>query len=504
MNWKTERNAYDIDIQNNTATFDVRSKCDRASEKFTIDLDDFDAVNKYLWRLQFNNVKKTRTFINSHDDTLIQAIASKYTYAHNSNMPLIIGRLKSKVNDFRKDNLIIKSRLEDKPVKSLTYSRAKLESLSGYLHVSSWREDEGTVYCAQITAHTECLINLRVKKTFKDTKYLYAEKRAIYAAYLFEKMFYGEDFSEEEYARKEEAFKVLDKAERAEVEDAIVEQLEKLRLARKKIDNYYQSQTLAAKLASGEVIVRPDWKVGDVEKSYDVVVEPEPELEPALEPEPEPESEPEPECSVDDYTIECSKKLLNTIHQTKGTHSFVHVRMQNKDSDTWTAIASTPNNPGAFNATFGGEKHPSAKAMAVYAAYLFEKLVYGDNFPKAEYNRKLEVIKTLSAKDIEFVNSKVAGKLEKVYTVLKEMASEKSAESNEPLSANKIEKSTYELLEQIKQTSSKEDALETAATVNEPTEKYPDIFGNQEVQQAIAEMKQKPSLFQRIKNWFAN
>lgn len=125
MNWKTERNAYDIDIQNNTATFDVRSKYDRASEKFTIDLDDFDAVNKYLWRLQFNNVKKTRTFINSHDDTLIQAIVSKYTYAHNSNMPLIIGRLKSKINDFRKDNLIIKSRLEDTPVKSLTYSRAK-------------------------------------------------------------------------------------------------------------------------------------------------------------------------------------------------------------------------------------------------------------------------------------------------------------------------------------------------------------------------------------------
>ena len=88
-------------------------------------------------------------------------------------------------------------------------------------------------------------------------------------------MFYGEDFSEEEYARKEEAFKVLDKAERAEVEDAIVEQLEKLRLARKKIDNYYQSQTLAAKLASGEVIVRPDWKAGNVEESEDVVVEPE-------------------------------------------------------------------------------------------------------------------------------------------------------------------------------------------------------------------------------------
>ena len=489
MNWKTERNVYDIDIQNNTATFDVRSKCDRASEKITIDLDDFDAVNKYLWRLQFNNVKKTRTFINSHNDTLIQAIASKYTYAHNSNMPLIIGRLKSKVNDFRKDNLIIKSRLEDKPVKSLTYSRAKLESLSGYLHVSSWREGEGTVYCAQITAHTECLINLRVKKTFKDTKYLYAEKRTIYAAYLFEKMFYGEDFSEEEYARKEEAFKVLDKAERAEVEDAIVEQLEKLRLARKKIDNYYQSQTLAAKLASGEVIVRPDWKIGNVEKSDDAVVEPEPE----------PESE--PEHITDDYTIKCSKQLLNLIHLNDSKDRYSHVFCSRTgEYPSWGVNMTLTNQQNVGTVKFSELRYADAKAMAVYAAYLFEKLVYGNNFPKAEYNRKLEVIKTLSAKDIEFANSKVAGKLEKVYTVLKELASEKSAKSDEPLSTYKIEKSTDELLKQIKQTSLKEDALETAATVDEPTEKYPDIFGNPEVQKAIAEMKQKPSLFQRIKN----
>lgn len=153
---------------------------------------------------------------------------------------------------------------------------------------------------------------------------------------------------------------------------------------------------------------------------------------------------------------------------------------------------------------FSELRYADAKAMAVYAAYLFEKLVYGDNFPKAEYNRKLEVIKTLSAKDIEFVNSKVAGKLEKVYTVLKELASEKSAKSDEPLSTYKIEKSTDELLKQIKQTPLKEDALETAATVDEPSEKYPDIFGNPEVQKAITEMKQKPSIFQRIKNWFAN
>lgn len=498
MNWKTERNAYDVDMQNNTATFDVRSKCDRASEKFTIDLDDFDAVNKYLWRLQFNNVKKTRTFINSHDDTLIQAIASKYTYAHNSNMPLIIGRLKSKVNDFRKDNLIIKSRLEDKPVKSLTYSRAKLESLSGYLHVSSWREDEGTVYCAQITAHTECLINLRVKKTFKDTKYLYAEKRTIYAAYLFEKMFYGEDFSEEEYARKEEAFKVLDKVERAEVEDAIVEQLEKLRLARKKIDNYYQSQTLAAKLASGEVIVRPDWKAGNVEESEDVVVEP------------EPEPEPEPEHITDDYTIKCSKKLLNLIHLNDSKDRYSHVFCSRTgEYPSWGVNMTLTNQQNVGTVKFSELRYADAKAMAVYAAYLFEKLVYGDNLPKAEYNRKLEVIKTLSAKDIEFVNAKVAGKLEKVYTILKELASEKSAENSTPLSTYKIENSTDELLEQIKQTPLKDDTLETAAVDDELfAERFKRIEiperNKLAIQQAITEMKQKPSLFQRIKNWFAN
>lgn len=498
MNWKTERNAYDVDMQNNTATFDVRSKCDRASEKFTIDLDDFDAVNKYLWRLQFNNVKKTRTFINSHDDTLIQAIASKYTYAHNSNMPLIIGRLKSKVNDFRKDNLIIKSRLEDKPVKSLTYSRAKLESLSGYLHVSSWREDEGTVYCAQITAHTECLINLRVKKTFKDTKYLYAEKRTIYAAYLFEKMFYGEDFSEEEYARKEEAFKVLDKVERAEVEDAIVERLEKLRLARKKIDNYYQSQTLAAKLASGEVIVRPDWKAGNVEESEDVVVEP------------EPEPEPEPEHITDDYTIKCSKQLLNLIHLNDSKDRCSHVFCSRTgEYPSWGVNMTLTNQQNVGTVKFSELRYADAKAMAVYAAYLFEKLVYGDNFPKAEYNRKLEVIKTLSAKDIEFVNSKVAPKLEKVYTILKELASEKSAENSAPLSTYKIENSTDELLEQIKQTPLKDDTLETAAVDDELfAERFKRIEiperNKLAIQQAITEMKQKPILFQRIKNWFAN
>lgn len=485
------QNEYLIDKQNNKAIFYILGTKRKRGGSFIIDADDFDIVSKSLWRILLNDFKKTETFVSSHDDTLIQTIASKYAYANDLKAPLILGRLKSKVNDFRKANLIIKSRLEDTPAKSLVYSQPKLENPSGYAHVSSWYENQGTIHCAQITAYAKCLINLRIKKTFKDTKHSYAKERAIYAAYLFEKQFYGDNFPGEEYARKEEACKVLDKAERAEVEDAIVEQLEKLRLARKKIDNYYQFQTLAAKLASGEVIVRPDWKMGDIEKSEDAAVKPGPE--------------PEPEHITDDYTTKCSKQLLNLIHLNDSKDRYSHVFCSRTgEYPSWGVNMTLTNQQNVGTVKFSELRYADAKAMAVYAAYLFEKLVYGDNFPKTEYNRKLEVIKTLSAKDIEFVNSKVAGKLEKVYTVLKELDSEKSAKSDEPLSTYKIEKSTDELLKQIKQTPLEEDALETAATVDEPTEKYPDIFGNPEVRQAIAEMKQKPSLFQRIKDWFTN
>ena len=195
-------------------------------------------------------------------------------------------------------------------------------------------------------------------------------------------------------------------------------------------------------------------------------------------------SEPEPELTSEydtkDYTIKCSKKLLTDIYKKQGSNQFIHVyRRINGSRLMWSVLASLPKYRTAFTIDLSDRKYTNAKALAVYAAYLFEKLAYGDNFPNTEYNRKLDVIKTLSTEDIEFVNEMVAPKLEKVYTVLKELTSEKSAKSDEPLSTYKIEKSTDELLKQIKQTPLKEDALETAATVDEPTEKYPDIFGTQ-------------------------
>ena len=140
-----------------------------------------------------------------------------------------------------------------------------------------------------------------------------------------------------------------------------------------------------------------------------------------------------------------------------------------------------PNQRNAGAVKFSDIRYANAKAMAVYAAYLFEKLVYGDNFPKTEYNRKLEVIKTLSAKEIEFVNNKVAGKLEKVYTILKELASDKPVGGEEPLARGNIEEYTDKSLEKIKQTSSTEDVTGSTEAASNSSEELVDPFSRPEV-----------------------
>lgn len=225
-------------------------------------------------------------------------------------------------------------------------------------------------------------------------------------------------------------------------------------------------------------------------------------------------SEPEPELTSEydtkDYTIKCSKKLLTDIYKKQGSNQFIHVyRRINGSRLMWSVLASLPKYRTAFTIDLSDRKYTNAKALAVYAAYLFEKLAYGDNFPNTEYNRKLDVIKTLSTEDIEFVNEMVAPKLEKVYTILKELASDKTAESNEPLIDYEIGRSKDAVFEPIKQAPLKEDAPETTAVDDELfAERFKRIEiperNKLAIQQAIAEMKQKPSLFQRIKNWFAN
>lgn len=487
MDKNVKRNNYRIDAENNIAVFELRSANGNIRDEFVVDLDDIDCTADRTWCL----TSSRETSVQATDGTyLLKQIEQKYCYADGGH-DLYITRLNCKENNFRKANLVSTNNKNKRAFSIHANGRYKRDDNELYRHFRSYIASGSEIYIAKLDFKLTSMQNANVSKSFSDSKYSNAKERAIYAAYLFEKQFYGDNFPEEEYARKEEAFKVLDKAERAEVEDAIVEQLEKLRLARKKIDNYYQSQTLAAKLASGEVIVRPDWKASNVEESEDVVVEP------------------EQEPVANDCAIKCSKQLLNLIHLNDSKDRYAHVFCSRTgEYPSWGVNMTLTNQQNVGTVKFSELRYADAKAMAVYAAYLFEKLVYGDNLPKAEYNRKLEVIKTLSTKEIEFVNERVAGKLEKVYTVLKEMASEKSNTCEPPQEVD-AEKSADEFLEQIKQTPLKDDALETAAVDDELfAERFKRIEiperNKLAIQQAITEMKQKPSLFQRIKNWFTN
>lgn len=496
MNKNIKRNKYHVDEQTNTVTFKTRSACGTAVSKFVADVDDLDILACTTWNKTTGANNKGVLIYGSNGESILQTIGSKYVYATNGRK-VFLARINQNTLNYCKTNLICNNKESNMMFGKLSRTKPSQNKSTKFLH-TEYTPVHGGVYVASISTKLKGVLAKKVTRSFSVSKYSHAKERTIYAAYLFEKQFYGDDFPEEEYAHKEETFKVLDKVERAEVEDAIVEHLEKLRLARKKIDNYYQSQTLATKLASGEVIIRPDWKTDDTEESDGIPVnsEPEPELK--------------SEYDTKDYTIKCSKKLLTDIYKKQGSNQFIHVyRRINGSRSMWSVLASLPKYRIAFTIDLSDRKYTNAKALAVYAAYLFEKLAYGDNFPNTEYNRKLDVIKTLSTEDIEFVNEMVAPKLEKVYTILKELASDKPAESNEPLIDYEIGRSKDAVFEQIKQTPLKEDALETAAVDDELfAERFKRIEiperNKLAIQQAIAEIKQKPSLFQRIKNWFAN
>lgn len=419
MNKNIKRNKYYVDEQTNTVTFKTRSACGTAVSKFVADVDDLDTLASTTWNKTTGANGVGVLIYGSNGESILQTIASKYVYATNGRK-VFLARINQNTLNYCKTNLICKNKESNMMFGKLSRTKPSQNKSTKFLH-TEYAPVHGGVYVTSISMKLKGVLAKKVARSFNVSKYSHAKERTIYAAYLFEKQFYGDDFPEEEYAHKEEAFKVLDKVERAEVEDAIVEHLEKLRLARKKIDNYYQSQTLAEKLASGEVIVRPDWKIGDVEKSDDVVAKPEPE----------PESE--PGHNADDYAIKCSKQLLVATYKKQDSNQFMHVnRIRRGNRLMWSAIASLPGSRVAFAIYFSDKKYVNAKAMAVYAAYLFEKLVFGDNFPKTEYTRKLEVIKTLSVEDVDFVNDVVAPKLEKVYTILNKMAFNEFVEHDEP------------------------------------------------------------------------
>lgn len=326
MNQTTRRNAYHINEQGGTAIFEVRDAHENVAIEFIADVDDVDVFTNHTW-IRCTSAGD-RNIVGSAGESALQSISDKYVYADDKS-ELTLTRLNKRDLNFRKTNLVCTDKVAHAMCGN-TPRNLKSKDVSGdFLHVYEITGKRNS-WVAIITTNVTGVTNKRVAREFSASAYCDAKERAIYAAYLFEKEFYGDNFPEEEYTNKRDAFKTLDKVERSEIERALAEKLDTLRLARKKIDSYYQSRTLAAKLAGGEIIVRPDWVANTVNGLDGVTVDAKWALE--LEPEPEPEQVPalELEHDADNHIIKCSKLLLNKICRCWNNNSFVHVSRTNK------------------------------------------------------------------------------------------------------------------------------------------------------------------------------
>lgn len=471
-------NPYRIDEENNIAIFETQDKQGNKNAEFIIDLEDFDIIYPHKWyinrRSSGNADCGIDTYIEGQHANIMKVIAHEYADSDRVKS-MTYARLNAKVLDFRKTNILESNDKGDRYLKRECATK-RTNRQHSFAHFTSVIANESTRYLAMITLDKRFASKGSVSKTFSEPKVSHAKERAIYAAYLFEKEYCGDDFSIDEYHKKEKSFSVLTAGERAEVEDAIVDQLGELKVVKKNIFDYRKSLTLAAKITRGEIEQRVQ-KIDHKQVQLRSV-----------------------------NHISPSKQTLFSITNRQSDSWYPFVANRNK---LYRANGNLPSNNGCFSVQFSLSKYCHAKEMAIYAAYLFEKLVYGDNFPKNEYERSLDAIKMLSIDEINLVNNKVEEKLEKVYTILKELVSSKLVERQEPLTSREIEKHTDAFLEQIKQTPLKDDALETAAVDDELfAERFKRIEiperNKLAIRQAISEIGQKPSLFQRIKNWFAN
>lgn len=93
--------------------------------------------------------------------------------------------------------------------------------------------------------------------------------------------------------------------------------------------------------------------------------------------------------------LPCGNQLLKTTkNKTNNKHNkYTHViesYATKKHNAHYIAQLKLNFVPKSFSMSFNIGAHKHAKEMAIYAAYLMEKVVYGDNVPKSEYDRKLK------------------------------------------------------------------------------------------------------------------
>lgn len=80
--------------------------------------------------------------------------------------------------------------------------------------------------------------------------------------------------------------------------------------------------------------------------------------------------------------------------------------------------------PKSFSMSFNIGKHKHAKEMAIYAAYLMEKTVYGTSIPGGEYETKILEILKLTSDERFMVEQRILQKLKRLLDAVNETSNE--------------------------------------------------------------------------------
>ena len=382
------RNAYAINREDNSAEFDLYDIAGNVVDSFIVDLEDVGYIANYKWCKSQYGVENYKV------KNLARFIAAQYIEDLKPTQSVI--RIDKRKLDYRKCNLrigVTGSASKDSASR-LAADAKKCEANGDYLHVYLAKEQNGTGYYRAIIAPNNLNVGkFCVSKSYNVNNNSLAKEYAIYTAYLFEKEYYGNRISDHEYARKEKAYSVLTQSERDEIASDAAPQLSELTRLRALVDKHLESTSLLTIVNKGDLNGG-----GEGERSENDHVD-------------------------DRYYLPCSGKTLHAVKEATERGTYTHL------VETYKTAKSSPrymanlvlvfsSQRKVFNVSFSIGTHNHAKEMAIYAAYLMEKVAYGDNFPKSEYDRKLEQIGKLAPEEARCVNESTTDTLEAIYKLV--------------------------------------------------------------------------------------
>lgn len=383
------RNAYAINREDNSAEFDLYDIAGNVVDSFIVDLEDVGYIANYKWC-------KSQYGVENHKvKNLARFIAAQHIEDLKPTQSVI--RIDERKLDYRKCNLrigVTGSASKDSASRLATDAK-KREANGDYLHVYfAKKQNDSTYYRAVIASNNLTVGKFCVSKSYNVSNNSRAKEYAIYTAYLFEKEYYGGQVSDHEYARKEKAFSALFQNERNEISRDVKPQLAELSRLRELVNEHFESTSLATMIKENDACANKSEHC-DNEDSRD--------------------------GEEQSYYLPCSSKTFRAAKEAARRGKYMHLiesYKTRKSSPHYVASLNLTFVPKVFRVAFSIDAYDHAKEMAIYAAYLMEKVAYGDNFPKSEYDRKLEQISKLTTEEVLAVNDASAGKLETIYELV--------------------------------------------------------------------------------------